>query len=99
MFGDVLSRLGVTPLNSGVYAGRWIDHPVGEGLTSLNPATGQPLARVVGADQASYDAATDAAAAAFLKWRLVPPPQRGEVVRQIGLALRESKVDLGMLVT
>ena len=51
------------------------------------------------ASQASYEQAVESAAAAFKKWRLVPPPQRGEVVRQIGNALRERKSDLGMLVT
>ena len=99
MFEDVLSRLGIKPANSGVYAGRWIEQPGGEEMVSLNPATGQPLARVVGANQSSYEAAVESAAAAFKKWRLVPPPQRGEMVRQIGNALREHKSDLGLLVT
>ena len=38
-------------------------------------------------------------AEAFQSWRLVPPPRRGEVVRQIGAALRARKADLGLLVT
>jgi aldehyde dehydrogenase (NAD+) len=99
MFDDVLSRLGIKPVNSGVYAGRWIEKPRGEELVSLNPATGQPLARVVAARLADYEAAAISAKEAFAKWRLVPPPQRGEVVRQIGNALREAKSDLGLLVT
>ena len=99
MFDDVLSRLGIKATNSGIYAGRWIEQPGGEEFVALNPATGQPLARVVGANQSSYEAAVESAAAAFKKWRLVPPPQRGEIVRQIGNALREQKSDLGLLVT
>ena len=45
---------------------------------SLNPATGQPLARVLGAGQADYERVIQSSTAAFAKWRLVPPPQRGE---------------------
>jgi len=99
MFDEVLSRLGVQPKNSGVYAGRWIERPGGAEVVSLNPATGQPLARVTSASDADTDVAIESAAAAFLKWRLLPPPQRGEIVRQIGQALREAKNDLGLLVT
>jgi aldehyde dehydrogenase (NAD+) len=99
MFGDVLSRLGIQSLNSGVYAGRWFEPSGGEEFASLNPATGEVLGRVIGANQTSYEQAVESAVGAFKKWRLTPPPQRGEIVRQIGNALRESKNDLGMLVT
>ncbi|MCI0361094.1 MAG: aldehyde dehydrogenase family protein [Planctomycetaceae bacterium] len=99
MFDDVLSRLGIKPLNSGLYAGRWMEPPGGEELFSLNPASGESIARVAGASRATCDAALASATAAFKSWRLVPPPQRGEVVRQIGNALREAKSDLGLLVT
>ena len=106
MFDDVLARLGIKPVNSGVYAGRWIEQPGGEEIVSLNPATGQPIARVIGASlnqsirwSAACSQVVDSSIAAFKTWRLVPPPQRGEIVRQIGNALREAKSDLGMLVT
>ena len=52
MFNDILQRLGIVSQNSGVYAGRWIERPGGEEFVSINPATGQPLARVLGASQA-----------------------------------------------
>src|SRR5437016_13938682 len=99
MFEDVLSRLGIKSLNSGVYAGRWIEQPGGEECVSLNPATGESLGRVIAADKTSYEQAVESSLAVFNKWRVVPPPQRGEIVRQIGQALREAKNDLGMLVT
>jgi aldehyde dehydrogenase (NAD+) len=57
------------------------------------------IARVASASAADYERAAESAAQAFLKWRLVPAPQRGEIVRQIGQALREQKDDLGLLVT
>src|SRR5882724_9416070 len=99
MFDDVLSRLSIKPVNSGVYSGRWIEQPGGEELVSLNPATEQPLARVVGGNENAFQQAVESAAEVFKRWRRVPPPQRGEIVRQIGNALREHKSDLGMLVT
>ncbi len=99
MFDDVLSRLGIAAQNSGSYDGGWIDWTKGEELVSLNPATGQPLGSVVAATRAEYERVVEASRQAFLRWRLVPPPVRGEIVRQIGNALREAKSDLGMLVT
>jgi aldehyde dehydrogenase (NAD+) len=99
MFDQILSHCGIASTNLGVYAGRWVERPGGEEVVSLNPATGQPLGSVVAANQASYEQAVESAASAFPKWRLVPPPVRGEIVRQIGNALREHKRDLGMLVT
>src|SRR5438046_1981611 len=99
MFDELLSRLGIKPVNSGVYGGRWIEQSSGEECVSVNPATGERLATVRGANQKSYDLAVESAVAAFTKWRTTPPPQRGEIVRQIGQALREHKADLGLLVT
>src|SRR5262245_31036709 len=99
MFDDLLSRLGIKQVNSGVYAGRWIEQPGGEEWVSLNPATGEQLSVVRGASQKTYDAAIESAVAVFKKWRTTPPTQRGEIVRQIGQALREHKDDLGLLVT
>src|SRR5206468_10072030 len=60
---------------------------------------GQPLGRVSGVNNPSYQQAVEWSANAFTKWRITPPPQRGEIVRQIGQALREHKADLGLLVT
>jgi aldehyde dehydrogenase (NAD+) len=99
MWAELLSRLGLQPRNSGVYAGRWLDQPGDEECISINPATGHELARVIAANQSSYDRAVASCEAAFKTWRNTPPPQRGEIVRQIGQALREHKDDLGLLVT
>jgi aldehyde dehydrogenase (NAD+) len=96
---EILARLGIKAVNSGVYAGRWIEKPGGEECVSLNPATGQPIGRVLSANKSTYEEAIESSVQTFQRWRLVPPPQRGEVVRQIGNALRDAKSDLGMLVT
>ncbi|MES2793008.1 MAG: aldehyde dehydrogenase family protein, partial [Planctomycetota bacterium] len=98
MFTDVLSRLGIATTNEGAYASEWLDCP-GPEIVSFNPATGQPIAGVLSASTAEYETVVQAATDAFKRWRVLPAPQRGEIVRQIGEALREHKSDLGMLVT
>jgi aldehyde dehydrogenase (NAD+) len=99
MFHDVLQRLGIQEVNSGVCAGNWIKQPLGGEFESFNPATGKPLARVLAATRADYDQAVESSQRGFETWRTLPPPQRGEIVRQLGLAIRQKKKDLGMLVT
>ena len=99
MADGLLRRLGIEDRNPGVFAGSWIEAPGREELASINPATGRPLARVALATVADYDRAAETARAAFGTWRSMPAPLRGEVVRRIGLALREQKRDLGLLVT
>src|SRR4051812_25698411 len=99
MFDDLLERLGLESLNSGACHASWIDRPGGEVISSKNPATGESLAQVSMASTDDYQRIVERSCAAFLKWRQVPAPKRGEVVRQIGVALRERKRDLGLLVT
>jgi aldehyde dehydrogenase (NAD+) len=73
--------------------------PTGAALISYNPATGEELGAVTLAGRADYDEAVEASSAAFRKWRLVPAPQRGLIVREIAEALRAHKQDLGALVS
>lgn len=64
-----------------------------------SPIDGGEIGSVAIADAATINAALDHAQTAFLKWRKVPAPRRGELVRQFGNALREAKEDLARLVT
>ena len=98
MFDDVLHRLAISETNSGVSCGDGVA-ATGVEIRSMNPATDQSLPIVRAASVADYDRVVNRAAEVFRSWRLVPPPRRGEVVRQIGLALRTRKNDLGLLVT
>jgi aldehyde dehydrogenase (NAD+) len=68
-------------------------------IISYNPATGAALGRVPLATEHEYDEAADRAARTFEKWRMLPAPQRGEIVREIGDELRKAKAELGRLVT
>ena len=99
MTEDLLRRLGLAEVNSGACADSWIEDSGGSELVSINPATGEPLGRVVMATAKSYDRVVDHAIEIFATWRTVPPPVRGELVRRVGLALREHKADLGLLIT
>jgi L-aminoadipate-semialdehyde dehydrogenase len=81
----LFERLGISPAQ-------------GE-LESRSPIDGRIIGRVEAADAAAVAAAVDRAQAAFLDWRLVPPPRRGELVRLLGEALREEKDALGRLVS
>ncbi|WP_114952506.1 L-piperidine-6-carboxylate dehydrogenase [Sphingosinicella terrae] len=68
-------------------------------LISRSPIDGAPIGRVAVADAAAVAAAIGRAHGAFLSWRTVPPPRRGELVRLFGEALREEKETLGRLVS
>jgi aldehyde dehydrogenase (NAD+) len=99
MFEDVFERLGIGAADPGATPGPGAVPADGPVIRSTNPATGEPLPAVRAATVAEYDRIVDRAGAAFRTWRMVPPPRRGEVIRQIGLALRAHKADLGLLVT
>ena len=98
---EILSQLGISSVNAGVCAGgdNWIAAPHGDRLVSINPATNQPIASVIQADAAAYEAAVAAAQAGFETWRATPAPKRGELIRGLGNALRANKAALGELVS
>jgi aldehyde dehydrogenase (NAD+) len=95
----VLERLGLEAVNSGACGATWVEEPSGGELVSLNPATGEPIARVLMAAASDYEQVVSDAATVFERWRLLPAPKRGEIVREIGAALRMHKDDLGALVS
>jgi aldehyde dehydrogenase (NAD+) len=94
----VLERLGIEPVNSGACGCEWIAAPGGGTLESFNPADGQEIARVALATAQDYDRVVSEAVEVFARWRLVPAPKRGQIVREIGDELRHFKDDLGTLV-
>jgi aldehyde dehydrogenase (NAD+) len=95
---ELFKRLGLNDIRGGAFADDWIATS-GPVIESRNPATNEILARVPTATRADYERVIAAAQTSFLAWRDVPAAQRGELVRQIGLKLREHKDDLGLLVT
>ena len=94
---DFLKRLGIEELNSGGFAGEWVGS--GPLLDVFTPIDGTKIATVQQVTEEEFDGIVERAHNAFLEWRTVPAPKRGEVVRQLGNALRAHKEDLGALVT
>jgi aldehyde dehydrogenase (NAD+) len=97
----LLEKLRLKDVNSGATTGegRWITEAGAEALVSYNPTTGQPIATVQQASADAYDRVVAEAADAFRTWRMTPAPKRGELVRDLGNALREMKEPLGDLVS
>ena len=96
---EILKKLGISELNQGVSTGvEWFETK-GDITTSYSPIDGKEIAKVQNATMEDYEMVMEKAQAAFKVWRKVPAPERGEIVRQIGLALREYKEELGALVT
>ncbi len=96
---DFLSDLKILNDNKGVSTGtRWLSVN-GKKIESHSPVDGKIIAAVNTVDKKSYEAVLQKAQQAFLEWRLWPAPKRGDIVRQIGEALRENKLPLGKLVS
>jgi aldehyde dehydrogenase (NAD+) len=96
----VLNELSLQLVNPGATIGTW-SSALNQSHTfeSENPATGRALAKISRASIPDYEQVVVAAQQAFLTWRMVPAPKRGEVIRLIGQALREKKDLLGTLVS
>ena len=96
---NFLKDLQISSKNHGVSTGNvWLKSK-GEKINSFSPVNGKLIATVSSADKESYEAVIVKAQEAFLRWRLWPAPKRGDIVRQIGDALRENKPNLGRLVS
>jgi aldehyde dehydrogenase (NAD+) len=100
MVKSILEKLQIKALNAGACAGPegWLATE-GPALTSYNPTTGEPIAQVMQTTPAAYEEVVGRATAAFQTWREWPAPQRGQVVRDLGNAVRELQEPLGELVS
>lgn len=97
---EFLKKLGIKEKNFGASTGtKWLETTDQGELKIYSPATGEYIASVYQASESDYDKVVQTAYEAFLSWRLLPAPKRGEIVRQIGNRLREFKNELGMLVS
>jgi len=97
----MLEKLQVKEINLGACSGpgAWYEDPQSRELVSYNPATGEPIAKVLQATARTYEQVLSQAAQAFKKWRMMPAPKRGLVIRDLGNAMRQLKEPLGELVT
>lgn len=95
---EFLKKLGIGATNSGT-GQRSLGGGSQKTIESLTPIDGSPIAQTTITTREQYDKVVESAREAFEYWREVPAPRRGEIVRQVGLKLREHKEDLGRLVT
>jgi aldehyde dehydrogenase (NAD+) len=96
---SVLQQLGIESTNSGTSTGiYWLEQNE-EVIESFSPVDGKKIATVFSTGNVAYDQVVTKAQQAFKEWRLWPSPKRGEVVRQVGDAIRKNKEALGRLVS
>ena len=93
-----LAQLGVKDINEGTSTGQQ-NFSNGTLLESYSPVDGQLIGKVKQSTPEDYERAMQAATAAFKTFKLMPAPQRGELVRQFGDKLRKHKEALGKLVS
>ena len=96
---NVLKELQIHSSNPGSSHGKWLSIEGSEKIESFSPVDGQHIASVETTDRATYNRIVEEAQRAFIHWREIPAPQRGEIVRQFGEKLREKKDALGRLVS
>ena len=96
---EALKSLGIADEEVGVLVGDKSIETNGEIIESFSPVDGQRISSIRAADPTSYNQAIIAAQSAFTEWRMTPAPQRGEIVREIGMELRKHKDHLGRLVS
>lgn len=96
---EFLKQLGITAQNHGTSTGTvWINSN-GNQIDSFSPVDGKIIGSVTATDTTAYEATIAKAQEAFAVWRMWPAPKRGEIVRQVGDALRANKEALGKLVS
>ena len=96
---DFLKTLRINKDNRGTSTGsEWLDS-AGEIIHSYSPVDGKLIGSITATDKENYEKVISQSQAAFLEWRAWPAPKRGEVVRQVGEALRHYKEPLGKLVS
>ncbi len=97
---SIIDRLGLGGENAswstGTDSGMSQDGAV---IESISPVDNELIGTVRQASAEDYDRVIETAQKAFSYWRTVPPPDRGNMIRQFGNALREHKEDLGALVS
>ncbi len=97
---DFLKQLGINDYNSGAYFGNgeWSSTQDAGVIDSINPSTGEIIARVYAASDEDYERVIEQAVSVAAQWRQIPAPRRGEAIRIVSNALREHKDALGSLV-
>jgi aldehyde dehydrogenase (NAD+) len=94
----MLKTLGLQEKNHGTSTGQNF-FGSGEAISSYSPADGKLIGTITTTTSEEYNRVIETAQQAYLTWRLMPAPKRGEIVRQYGEKLRAKKQELGQLVS
>lgn len=96
----ILNALSLEKVMSGASTGTtWLSNKSKKKLSAVSPVDGSTFASITKSTAVNYEKILKTAQEGFQQWRLIPAPQRGEIVRQIGLRLRDFKRDLGTLIS
>jgi aldehyde dehydrogenase (NAD+) len=98
---SLLKKLNIEEVNPGACWGpdHWIKDPHGTELISYNPTSNEPIASIIQAGPTAYETIASQADTNFRSWREIPAPKRGDLVRDLGNAVREQKEPLGEMVS
>lgn len=97
---QILDSLGLADVNPGSWSGSTsLQSDTASVIESINPANGERIAGVSSTTADEYEQIVKAAREAFVEWRKVPAPVRGDAIRRVGNALRDNKDALGSLVS
>jgi len=94
---EIFEALGLEDSSQGGFSGAWLGS--GPELDVFTPIDGSRIGSVIQVTEDEYDQVVESAHRAFLEWRRVPAPVRGDLVRRLGNRLRDKKAELGALVT
>lgn len=98
--GKILKELGIKEKNFGSSTGQFWGKTTSEGeLKIVSPTDGKHIASVYQASEKDFDNIIKTAEDTFKMWRKIPAPKRGDLIRQIGVRLRDYKKPLGTLVS
>jgi aldehyde dehydrogenase (NAD+) len=99
MLQEILNHFQINSANPGSWIGNEAIHSNGDLLEVFSPVDGELISTIKCSDQNAYQQIVEEAKKAFLYWRNIPAPKRGEIVRQFGDRLRTEKEPLGKLVS
>ncbi len=98
---NILSQLDINKINYGACSGsgKWSNSEKGGLIHSINPADGKEISSVYQSTKNDYDEVVEESIIAFEKFRKIPAPVRGQLVREMADSLRKNKDALGSLVS
>ena len=96
---ELFQKLGIAQKNPGTF-GAYANIPgSGQWHKSFSPIDDSLIGEIEITSDAGYEQVVQGAQETFERWRSVPAPKRGELVRQVGNAMRKYKAELGELVS